>query len=902
MNDWVNRLMSRMSLRFPQRESLEILDRLTELLSLEKNADLKTALDTVQSEYSHVADFERDFPSFCFALATGVGKTRLMGAFVAYLHFTRGIKNFFILAPNLTVYQKLIDDFSPGTPKYVFQGIQEFISDPPVVITGDNYEAMAGPLLANLDRIVINIFNVSKITAKDKGHFDKDDQQAKLPRFRRLSEYIGQSYFDYLAAKDDLVLLMDESHHYRALAGAKAVNELHPILGLELTATPMVESNGKQQPFKNIIYQYTLGSAMKDGFVKEPTVVTRKDFSPDGISDEELQRIKLEDGIRLHETTKVELFNYARETGTKIVKPFVLIIARDTTHAAELQEIIRSDQFFEGRYRDKVIQVDSTTKNQEEWVVQKLLQVERYDEPTEIVIHVNMLKEGWDVNNLYTIIPLRAANARTLIEQSIGRGLRLPYGQITGRPAVDRLSIVAHDRFREIVEEANRPDSPVHLKEFFIETDEAIGRPESVEIKPKLEQLLGTDNHEVEPTENDPSDENSFTPLPRRTEEERLTVSAVLNTVETMRKNPAILPSVACLQKKTVVAEIEKSVKDHLASTYLPGTWEEIPVKEIVRETLDSVVQATIDIPRILVLPEEGQMDEFEPFELDLKELKYAAISEELWRQSLVTNKSENIKVNQSGFRDNPVEAIIVALMDFDDIVYEGMEELLTGLADQTIRFYESYLKPEEASKVIRCHAGAIAETIHEQMHEHRKETANRWHTEVREGFTPLKRGSVITFGQTVDFRSPVKGNISKYLFTGFQRCLYSEQSFDSEPERQFAVILDNDSLRWFKPMPNQFLINYRFYKNGTDTHEYVPDFVAETDDCLYMIEVKAANKLGDKEVLAKKESAQQWCRLATEYTEKHGGKPWKYVLIPHDAIAPNMSLAGLVKRFEENE
>ena len=80
------------------------------------------------------------------------------------------------------------------------------------------------------------------------------------------------------------------------------------------------------------------------------------------------------------------------------------------------------------------------------------------DEPTEIVIHVNMLKEGWDVTNLYTIVPLRAANARTLIEQSIGRGLRLPYGKRTGVTAVDRLNIVAHDRFQEIVDEAKKPD------------------------------------------------------------------------------------------------------------------------------------------------------------------------------------------------------------------------------------------------------------------------------------------------------------------------------------------------------------------------------------------------------------------------------------------------------------
>ena len=91
------------------------------------------------------------------------------------------------------------------------------------------------------------------------------------------------------------------------------------------------------------------------------------------------------------------------------------------------RELIQSEEFFDGRYKDKVIQVDSSKSGAEEdEMVGRLPKVEHSDEPTEIVIHVNMLKEGWDVTNLYTIVPLRAANARILIEQSIGRGLRLP--------------------------------------------------------------------------------------------------------------------------------------------------------------------------------------------------------------------------------------------------------------------------------------------------------------------------------------------------------------------------------------------------------------------------------------------------------------------------------------------
>ena len=268
-------------------------------------------------------------------------------------------------------------------------------------------------------------------------------------------------------------MLMDESHRYRASAGIRAINELKPILGLELTATPFVETAKGALAFKNVIYNYPLGKAMADGFVKEPAVVTRKNFNPAGMSPGEIERLKLEDGVRLHESVKVELETYARESENPIVKPFLLVIARDTTHAGQLSELIKSDNFFAGRYRDKVIQVDSSkTGAEEEEMIARLLKVELTSEPTEIVIHVNMLKEGWDVTNLYTIVPLRAANARILIEQSIGRGLRLPYGKRTGVTAVDRLNIVAHDKFQEIIDEANKADSAIRLQAVVLDMDE----------------------------------------------------------------------------------------------------------------------------------------------------------------------------------------------------------------------------------------------------------------------------------------------------------------------------------------------------------------------------------------------------------------------------------------------
>ena len=106
-----------------------------------------------------------------------------------------------------------------------------------------------------------------------------------------------------------------------------------------------------------------------------------------------------------------------------------------------------------------------------------------------------MLKEGWDVTNLYTIIPLRTATSMTLREQTIGRGLRLPYGRRTGNDKVDKLTIVAHDKFQEIIDEANKPDSIIKRQNIIVinvqelnEQKEVITSISSIEQKFEEEQ------------------------------------------------------------------------------------------------------------------------------------------------------------------------------------------------------------------------------------------------------------------------------------------------------------------------------------------------------------------------------------------------------------------------------
>ncbi len=900
----VNAIAGRLSLRPPQTESLaklaSAIDASPAMLRPDRDAaDVAAILETLKSQFPTLQDFERDFPSMCFALATGVGKTRLMGAFISYLYQAHGIKHFFVLAPNLTIYDKLIGDFTPNTPKYVFKGVAEFASYPPEIITGDNYEERAQALGDLLSPVTINIFNIAKITSEVRG--------GKAPRIKRLSEYIGQSYFDYLAGLPDLVLLMDESHRYRASAGVRAINELKPLMGLELTATPFVETTKGPVPFKNVVMDYPLARAMEDGFVKEPAVVTQRNFDAKSLPAEEVERIKLQDGVRMHEATKVELKTYARNNGVKEVKPFMLVIARDTTHAGALLTWLQSDSFFGARYRNKVIQVDSSRAGaEEEEMIRRLLAVESVDEPTEIVIHVNMLKEGWDVTNLYTIVPLRAANARTLVEQSIGRGLRLPYGKRTGVAAVDRLNIIAHDRFQDIIDDANRADSPIKLKTLIVL--DALGsadeeRQQNVTSQPNMATLLGFNQEnsdlKVDSLKGDAaSSRPTFTPVFATTQEQQA-AHMVMQVLAEYEVRPLDAPTRQALLTPQLQAAIAERVKEKLPpvqASLLTGADAppELNLADVVRRATEVVVQQTIDIPRIAVVPKGEVTSGFKPFTLEVSGLHLQPKDRSLVGQTLRTHEQFSFHA-QAGAPERRLEDYIVhALIDFDDIDYNTHSALLYDLAGQMVAHLKSYLPDaNEVRNVLDLDRQLIAKNIHSQMMAHAYESATQYVVEVSRGFTALKE-STYTVGanQPVrDHRATVDepSRIKQMVFGKFAKCLYQLQKFDSDTERRFAVILERDADKWFKPAKGQFQI---FYKLGVEHPEYVPDFVVETAHHLLICETKARNDMSNAEVKAKADAGAVWCQHATAHALKISTKPWKYLLIPHDQLTEDKRLA----------
>ena len=139
-------------------------------------------------------------------------------------------------------------------------------------------------------------------------------------------------------------------------------------------------------------------------------------------------------------------------------------------------------------------------------------------------------------------------------------------------------------------------------------------------------------------------------------------------------------------------------------------------------------------------------------------------------------------------------------------------------------------------------------------------------------------------------------GDTKKHIFTGFQKCCYPFQKFDSDDERRFAVLIDSDReasvVRWMKPGAKQFQIEYLSGKG------YEPDFVVETDQNKLIVEVKARNEMTDEIVLAKARAASAWVVHANVHSSENSGKHWIYALIPHDEITESATLDGLIAKF----
>jgi len=936
-----------MNLRHPQEKSLSLfadyLESESGKLVLERmkrreglpiheieNEAKKYASEVV--EIKKFQAFERTFPAYTFALATGVGKTRLMGAFVTYLYLVYGIQHFMIVAPGNTIYRKLVDDFSnSNNPKYVFKGIEELSTSNVKIIRKENYEqSQLSQLFTN--KIEINIFNIQQFAQND---LEKEKGITKG------SEIFGSengkllSYFDYLKSLDDLVILMDESHHYHADAAMDSLDRLSPLLGLEFTATPYTGNTigrgkmKKPELMKNIFYSYPLGNAIRDGFVKDPWVGTEGDvnFAQWDQNSIETDSRKLQLAAYFHERTKTALKEYAFENNKREVKPVMLVVAKDTAHASELRALIDSDKFRGGAYIGKVIEVHTKTKGEEaDETIEKLISLENKDNIVEIVIHVNMLKEGWDVANIYTIAPIRSSASEILTEQTIGRGLRLPYGEKTGNKYVDRVMIVAHDNYDKIISQAkdSKLIQPTNIENISAEETKSVKQVIEVQSAAVVNIQDSIRSNEIVMKELVAQAAKAISSLiledtPKDVIE--VTIQAKTNEyVEAIAKQTISQKSFLDFnnQKETSSLVAESSYEEGTLFNQFSD-----PVKKelqnISRQSAQAIEVRNIAIPRLILTPNYGEAT-IEDFDLNTSKLsKYSSETSILTQRlqakgelDLFGNTSagapekEQTRVSSlgEGRAQSPENTIIAALVDFPLVDYEDPNQtsLLLKLANQATGYYRTFVSDDNSLKMmIENNFRQIAKEIYDQIVAHNKYLS--------EGFLESTIGEPRPFldpynisktqeEKPVTLDSQVNRFSKDLIYTGFSKACHSMYRFDSSDEARLAYLLDKDPAveDWLRPSPRQFEGLYWRDELGNSHHRYEPDFVVELENKIVLIEVKPGGEIDDFVVQAKKTTAERYCEIVTKNVGKYGiTKPWEYVILKTERISITSTIGSLL-------
>lgn len=864
MADIVCRISYAMSLRGPQKEALSYLDAISTHCDYQR--DSTAAVEAAATEHCEKqrpikVDAKFDFPSFCFAMATGIGKTRLMGASIYYLYKTKGYRHFFILAPGSTIYDKLRKESNPAHPKYIFKGLEAEMGSPKVY-DGENYDTypvhyeQTALTFEKSSEIELFIFNIGKIFNS------KTDTQFNFHKFQ---ETLGMSFSAVLASFNDLVICMDEAHRYYAPASMKAINFLKPVLGLEYTATPKSTSN--------VIYSYDLARGAVEGYLKTPVVMGRSNMA--GYSAADIEEMKIRDGLTQHEHRKAVLRQYCDDHDLPYVKPIVLIACKDTNHAKDIRSLIDSDGFLNGRYKGKVIEIHSNMKGEEtEENVRLLLSIEKAENPIEIVLHVYKLKEGWDVNNLFTIIPLNAAKSDILAMQTIGRGLRLPFGFITGDEDIDTLDIVAHEHYRELVDEIKNSDIFRYrdLDRTGVEPTDTVDVSSPVDdAQLSLFDQLVTDTGTLtfREADNPQTQQNlydaylrTFGPGRQRQTSEADDNQISLFDLPAQDGSSAGDQTPAIPEPAPTPAEDKKPMsKEEFVQKFREYSGRAISVPKILVQTTSEVKFNRFQVRRTI-----------QDFEVAMAKIeRFDAVNQ----QFLAAVDAQILEV------EDAMNTLACMLLDsIPELSYDDADFII-DVADQYLAQIEG--DEEDKRKIVRRYATLIVSDIRAQIFEHVERKTQDIHTVQKDLILFRRFVKNIRKDGRVRFDRPFtdKANIRKYLFTGYKKGYYTENGFDSDTERLFSIILEEDPevIRWIKPPLNQLGL---FWQAG---QQYNPDFLVETATHKYMVEVKAANEVTAQDVVAKAREGIRWCRFASTADLDH--KPWVYRLITDENIHP---------------
>ncbi|GHJ60873.1 hypothetical protein NOK12_33910 [Nocardioides sp. OK12] len=819
--------------------------------TLDLRAPNQAALDTL----AQTLDTATPGQELVADLATGVGKTYIAGGALDYL-YESGVRNVVIVTPGSTIQKKTINNLTPGHRKYL-RGLQ----CNPLVITLDTIErGEVATALEDDNRFKVFVFTVQSLLGSGKG--GKDAQR----RAHRPHETLGQAVYDYLTAADDLIVIADEHHIYYSGSAKKfqaAIDDLKPAAMIGLTATPHPST-----PEEKIVFRYRLSEAIADGYVKIPVLVSRQD----GIKD---ARTQLADGLTLLDAKAAAMRAYCQQTKKPYVEPILFVVTQTIDEANEYRDLLAGPDMLGSA--DKVLSVNS---EETEETLRLLDTLEDPNSPIRAVVSVDMLKEGWDVKNIYVISSTKALESSLLTEQILGRGLRLPFGQRTGNPMLDTVEVLSHNSFsallkraRALLEETigdraavatvvvnpktgqNVPGVPLTATGDLPES----AQPTSGEVQIQLPGAAATDTNQLGLFEADevPAGDPAQTHV-------GLTLATLDSRVETAAEANQILT-------RTLTPRTPGGVRIPLFLPRVTTRWERDPFS-----------LASINLTDVEVLGRQFANDDAPTL---LQKVIDAERDEEGHAKVVIHDATYTVAASQVAIPYGDIETDLVQrLLRTNGIIMNAVEQnaalaitraFMSG-ADVTV---ETPWRAEHG----RLAAARLAEWINtKQTSSPAREVKDVDHVKwpepptVTETRPPADRHIITTSAEFT----------RNYPYEGWTKSVYEINTFDAySTEFRLASLFEgtNDVQAWIR-INDTVPLRIPYHVSAIQ-RQYEPDFIViDNQGTYWIVEGKADSEMTSNAVIAKRDAAREWVNTVNASDTVHD--KWAYLLASESVIA----------------
>jgi len=479
---------------FCQREAIETLIYLKEVRKTDRVSQIlfEYGGPADQTLALGIRDEDDAWARAAFKMATGSGKTKAMALCIAWSYFhalfesnSPMARHFVMIAPGLTVYERLKDDFA---------GARIFDAPPagdpiiPPEWRGDwnmsvvEQDAAGGAATGG----VIYLTNIHRLydTSQRRGKKDAEYHAFMGPSVSKASALdVGEALRERIAGHKSIMVLNDEAHHVWDPDSAwnEAIEALHEgcrrhngagiVHQLDFSATPK-DSEGNL--FRHCVCDTPLGEAVDGGIVKFP-IIGKASKLAEGISDNAAWKY---DG---HLRLGYNRWKVAREEWEKVGKKALMFVMCESTQAADeitkrlnddpevfpelkgrtinLHTNLKGKIVMKGTGEDRqpvFVEKEGDISEEDLKALRKLSrELDSGDSPYLCIVSVLMLREGWDVKNVTTIVPLRRYSAESgiLAEQTLGRGLRRMTGPGTPGGVVETVTVIDHPAFADLYRE-----------------------------------------------------------------------------------------------------------------------------------------------------------------------------------------------------------------------------------------------------------------------------------------------------------------------------------------------------------------------------------------------------------------------------------------------------------------